>query len=197
MVDFSNPIVPNSTTPNPYAPQPRSTKSGKRATIAGESRLMVIGSILVSLAAVYPGTIWLAGWWTEQYRWQPSAQDWVTFYLVIGPLSLAALFTGFSMFVPAAISIVLRRKAEPKRPMSFGRFLTVSGFIGTALMGGELALTIALIATTAQTYDLTISETHSQWFPPSYVYLACGTLAALLLGWIFTPRAHPSAPEDS
>lgn len=188
MADESS-FVPAAGGSNPYAPK-RTPRPAKRA---GESRAMSIGAVLLALAGAYPATIWLTGWWVEQYHWQPNPAQQMWFLLGLGPACLLAVFSGLIMFVVGATSWLGKRSQLERQPLSFGRLFTAIGMIGATVMCLELLAVVVFFAAFAQSPAPWPSQLLGKWFPPTYTVLAVVTLAALLIGWIFTPRQHSGA----
>lgn len=155
----------------------------------GHSKSMRIGSLLIALAGSYTGVIWLAGYWTEKYRWQPDAVQMTWFWLGLGPACLILLISGLSMWVTGAVSWFGRRQGSKPRPLSFGG---VFNYLAAAVPLGMLVY-VALIA---GAMGVAMGAEHDQrflnflypLFVPTYTIGAAVTLVALLFGWIFTPR---------
>ncbi|MEN9740239.1 MAG: hypothetical protein RLZ72_505 [Actinomycetota bacterium] len=176
-------------TPNPYAPKAKAAKA-KKLVHFGESLAMIIGSIAVALAGVWPGVIWFFGWWTEKYHWQPSPSDLMIFFFLIGPAALILVFYGAVTLIVGLFNWLSNKASLSRKLMSFGRGARIVGIFGaiTALasLGFVVGVTAGELNHMAQNANLVNAVV--KWWPPFYTVTSGFVLLAMLVGWIFTPR---------
>jgi hypothetical protein len=151
---------------------------------------MIIGSIAVALAGVWPGVIWYSGWWTEKYHWQPSPSDLNIFLFLIGPAALILVFYGAVTLILGLFNWLSNKATLPHKPLTFGRGARIAGMLGAFALIASLGAIVGMYSYAAENpaQDVRFLGSIVSSWPQFYTITAGVVLVLLLVGWIFTPR---------